>query len=85
MKLGKYLSSLIKPELEELIENCGFTDEEIEIFVYLSKGRMREEISQLLKISSRTVDRRIKSIKNKMLKIGKYKNGGIENERSSNL
>lgn len=28
MNLGKYLSSMIKPELEELKEVCNFTDDE---------------------------------------------------------
>ena len=29
MRLGKYLSSLTKPELEELKNICNFTDEEL--------------------------------------------------------
>ena len=35
MRLGKYLSSLTKPELEELTANCGFTDNELVIIKML--------------------------------------------------
>ena len=37
MRLGKYLSSLTKPELETIVTNANFTDEEQKIFEFLKK------------------------------------------------
>lgn len=45
MRLGKYLSSLTKPELEELKNICNFTDEELKILDCLVKEKSYEEIS----------------------------------------
>ena len=39
MRLGKYLSSLNKPELEELKDQLNLTDDEEMVFCQLSKGR----------------------------------------------
>ena len=36
MRLGKYLSSLTKPELEELKEQLNLSDDELEVFEHLS-------------------------------------------------
>ena len=73
MRLGKYLSSLNKPEVEKRINICGFTKEEEKI-IYLSfEGKSRVEIAQAVQISTRTLDRR-----NNI-------DGGGENERSSDL
>ena len=73
MKLGKYLSSLTKPEIEELKELLNLTEDEEIIFIALSKGKSREEICYISKISLRTLDRRIECIKNKKEKIVKNK------------
>lgn len=63
MRLGKYLSSLTKPELDDLISICGFTDEDI-VIINMKRSRCTSiEISQRLCTSVSTVDRRIKYIK----------------------
>lgn len=67
------LSRLIKPELEEIIENANFTNEEELIFKDLSKGLSQKEIAFRHSISLSTVERRTRAIKNKINKIG----GGI--------
>ena len=45
MRLGKYLSSLTKPELESLKEQLNLTDDEELVFFHLSKGRSKEKIA----------------------------------------
>lgn len=69
MRLGKYLSSLTKPELEELKENCGFTDNETIIFKMLYNESGIVEISQKMNISVATANRKIHSIKEKIERI----------------
>lgn len=66
MRLGKYLSSMTKPELEEIRENLNLTDEEEVVFVQLSKGRNKTCIADNCMISTSTVDNRIKAITNKL-------------------
>ena len=66
MRLGKYLTSLTKPELEELKENLNLTEDEVEIFNGLSKGRSRVRISDDCMCATSTVDNRIKAISNKV-------------------
>lgn len=61
-RLGKYLSSLTKPELEELKEKLNLTDDEEMVFVQLSKGRSKIMVSDNCRISERTVGNKIKSI-----------------------
>lgn len=60
-RLGKYLSSLTKPELEELKDQLNLTEEEITIFDMLAKRKSIFEISDKTILSERTVKRRIKS------------------------
>ncbi len=69
MRLGKYLSELTKPELEELKDLLNLTNNEMMIFEKLSNGKSIEEISDKLKMSSRTVQRQITKIKNKMERV----------------
>ena len=69
MRLGKYLSSLTKPELEELKELLNLTDDEELVFCQLSKGRSNIMVSDNCRISISTVDKRIKSISFKLKKI----------------
>ena len=66
MRLGKYLSSLTKPELEELREQLNLTDDENKIFNELSKGWTKSQISIECLVSMSTVDNRIKAINNKI-------------------
>ena len=73
MRLGKYLSSLTKPELEELEKFLNLTDDECIIFHLLSKNKSIIEISDKVGMSRRTTDRRINDVKRKVEKIhGNY-------------
>lgn len=72
MRLGKYLSELTKPELDYLYEICGLTEEEIAICEMARRNKTYIEISDKLLCCSRTVDRRIENIKNKIRKVGKW-------------
>lgn len=72
MRLGKYLSELTKPELEELKDLLNLTDDEVGVFDELSKGRSKLCVADRCKISVSTVDNRIKSIR---LKLERLKGG----------
>lgn len=69
MRLGKYLSSLTKPELEELKDLLNLTDDEEMVFAQLSKGRSKIMVADNCQISERTVDCRIKSINLKIARL----------------
>ena len=71
MRLGRYLSSLTKPELEQIKDNLNLTDEEEAVFIHLSKGRSKVAIADRCLISISTVDNRIKSINAKLSRISK--------------
>ena len=75
MRLGKYLSSMTKPELEEIRENLNLTDDEEMVFMQLSKGRSKTSISDNCMISISTVDNRIKAINSKIDRLGVRKCG----------
>lgn len=68
MNLGKMLSSMIKPELEELKEICNFTEDEKDVFDRLAKGQSIQAISLNSAVACSTVSNRIKSIQNKINK-----------------
>ena len=63
------LSKLTKPELEEIFRNANFTEEEEKVFWDLSRGISQKEISFRLSISLTTVERRVRSIKNKLKRL----------------
>lgn len=65
-------SKLVKPELEQIIENANFTDEEEVVFLLLTKGKSITEIAQRINTCNRTVNRRITQIKAKINRIGGY-------------
>ena len=65
MRLGKHLSSLTKPELEELKENLNLTDDELGVFCGLAKGRSKLRIAEDCLVSVSTVSNRIKTIQTK--------------------
>lgn len=69
MSLIRYLTSLTKPELERLTNECNFSDDEQEVFDMLSRNKSTLEISFKLGLSKRTTDRRIENIKRKVDKI----------------
>lgn len=68
-------SKLTKPELEAIIENANFTEQEEEIFSLLARGLISKEIAIKLCISSRTVERRIFDIKKKINRLERDLNG----------
>lgn len=70
MRLGNYLSSLTKPELEELKENCGFTDIERTIFDMLRNDKSSQYIANKLYLSVPTIDRKIRKIRDKIERLG---------------
>ena len=47
-------SKLTRPELEEILKNANFTDEEAEVFELLVANKSLEEVSQRLLISKTT-------------------------------
>lgn len=63
-------SKFTKPKINELREQLNLTDEEEKVFDMLCKGRSIVEISCKVGISTRTVDNRIVSIKQKMNDLG---------------
>lgn len=69
MRLGKYLSSLTKPELEEIKELLNLTEDEEEVFNNLSRGRSNIQTSNICMVSVSTVDKRIKTISAKLTRL----------------
>ena len=61
-------NTFLKCEWEEFIENCDFTDDELEILPLIRRGWSQIDIATELCISNSTLKRRIKSIKNKITK-----------------
>lgn len=59
-------SELTKPELEKILENANFTEEELRIFKLLVGNMSLEQISQRLMLSKATISRRVKDIKIKI-------------------
>ena len=68
-RLGKYLSSLTKPELEELKEQLNLTDDEEMVFLQLSKGRSKTVVADNCRVSLPTIDNRIRCINVKLQKL----------------
>lgn len=60
------LSYLSKKQVEEYKSKINFLDDESEIFDMLVKNYSIVKIADTLKMSTRSVDRRIRNIKNKM-------------------
>ena len=71
MRLGKYLSSLTKPELEELKEQLNLTESEAEVFKMLSVGKSNTNIADKICVCERTVTRISRKISIKIEKIGR--------------
>ena len=66
MRLGKYLSSLTKPEVERLRDELNLTEDEERIYNLLKKNKSIIEISDKLLLSESTLKRRIKDIQRKV-------------------
>ena len=62
-------SKLTKPELEHIIENANFTDDEEEIFRLLARGYSQKEISFRRSMCLSTLCRRISAIKDKVMRL----------------
>lgn len=74
MRLGKLLTSLIKPELEELRELLNLTDDELKVFDELARGKTKTEIAFKCDSTVPTVSNRIKSISNKIVHLKEVMN-----------
>lgn len=59
-------TELTEPECERFRAYCNFTDEERAVFDLRVKGKSIIEICFALAMSERTVNRRLKNIKNKI-------------------
>lgn len=62
------------PELNYLIENSNFTEDELKIFDLLARGKSHKEICFRVNMSLRTVERRTKDIKTKIERLQKNEN-----------
>nr|DAG71315.1 MAG TPA: response regulator [Caudoviricetes sp.] len=62
-------SELTKPELDKILENANFTEEEARIFKLLSRNFTQKEIAVRICMSQRTLERRIKNIKSKIERV----------------
>ena len=56
-------------ELQYLRRACGFTREKEAVFVFCTRGESRVKIAKFLRVSVPTVDRRIRRVKEKILRI----------------
>ena len=55
-------------EWDALYSKCGFTDEELEVIRLRRKGFLYTQIADELGYSVKTIERRVKKIKQKILK-----------------
>ena len=69
MRLGKYLSSLTKPEVERLRDELNLTEDEEIIFNKLAKGKSKVSIADECLVSVGTVSNRISAIQSKVSRI----------------
>ena len=71
MRLGYYLSSLTRSELENLMNELNLSDDEETVFWCLSKGRSNVATADACRCSVATVSNRIAHIKYKVEKVMK--------------
>ena len=69
MRLGRYLSSLTKSELEGLREQLNLTDDEEIVYKLLAAGKSNTYVSTKCCIAISTVANRTKAIKRKIEKV----------------
>jgi DNA-binding NarL/FixJ family response regulator len=62
------IKKFFNDEWESFIENCGFTDDELEIVKFLRRGWAQVDIAAELCISLSTLTRRKKRISEKILR-----------------
>ena len=73
MRLGKYLSSLTKPELEELKKQLNLTESESEVYDMLSVGKSNTNIADKICVCDRTINRISQKIMNKIHRVWNYR------------
>lgn len=66
-------SELTKPEIDAIVGNANFTEEEYQVFQYLSKGVTLDEMVYRLKLSKATISRIVFKVKTKIERIDKMK------------
>ena len=69
---GKIKFDFVKKELEYILENANFTEEQEQIFKMLTGKQGRQSIVYIamkMNMSESTVKRRIKQIKNKIIRL----------------
>lgn len=69
MRLGMYLTSLTKPELEELFTKANFTEDEEIVFKHIAKGWTISQIQIECNMSESTILRRMERINRKIEKV----------------
>ena len=67
-------SELTKPEIDAIVGNANFTEEELEVFYMAAGGKSIENISHKLSMSESTVSRRMKKILEKSERVDEYMN-----------
>ena len=67
------LSELTKPEIDAIVGNANFTEEEYQVFQYLCKGTALDEMVFKLKLSKATISRIVFKVKTKIERIDKMK------------
>ena len=66
-------SELTKPEIDTIVGNANFTEEEDQVFQYLSKGVTLDEMVYRLKLSKATISRIVFKVEMKIERIDKMK------------
>lgn len=67
------LSELTKPEIDAIVGNANFTEEEYQVFQHLCKGITLDEMVYRLKLSKATISRIVFKVKTKIERIDKMK------------
>jgi len=62
-------SEMIKPEIDTILSLAHFTKDERTVFIYLTQGESIQYIALQMNLSIATVNRRIKSIKDKVRRV----------------
>lgn len=67
------LSELTKPEIDAIVGNANFTEEEYQVFQHLCKGITLDEMVYRLKLSKATISRIVFRVKTKIERIDRMK------------
>lgn len=58
-----------RPELEYLIAQCNFTEQELEYFELRAKGKSNVQIAMTMNVSESQVSKLAKKVKSKILRV----------------